>query len=204
MSTQRLLSATAILVAVVAAVWLRRPATEWLRVDSCSDLGGQWDSAGSICQLPRARPSGRLVLREAAARELGLVERELVQADSTDVPVPVRAHAGRLRSDLSGGDTAVWYYVAHGGQYAALIPSYSFEGEEPRAVAAFGPDGRPLGGVVLPAYVAVERYCPSTGDRFPGSSARDSTDGCRYFFPPVEEPAPGRAAGDVLTSSATH
>jgi hypothetical protein len=134
---------------------------------------------------PEGVPNGRLLLRDFAARQLGLRTLEMREVDSLRVPLAVRSQANSLR-DSAGGDSAsvVRYYAGAGEQLAeiaALVPSRSFEGEDPHIVAGFRPDGSPLSTTAHHTFVAVEVYCPVSSRAPPGGSARDSTDGCRYF-----------------------
>ena len=70
----------------------------------------------------------------------------------------------------------------------ALIPSRSFEGEDPHVVAAIGAGGKPIRTVLIPSYGAIDVYCPAAGAVDPGSLARDSADGCRYIRLPHATP----------------
>lgn len=163
---------------------------------ACNTRSGRSPEARRRKQRPNTRlaaegvPHGRLLLRDSAARRLGLGTRELREVDSLRVPLAVRRQADELRGAW-GGDSAsvVRYYAGAGGQLAVLVPTRSFEGEDPHAVVAFGPDGSALARLALSSYEAVEVYCPASGPTHPGASSRDSTDGCRYFHPvPVGSP----------------
>ena len=150
--------------------------------DSCLDQGGQWDSVRRACRTGNDGPTGRLVLRDHAARQLGLQQRVLRQVDSLRVPPAVRIQANRLRGDVDGDSTyAVRYYAESDTRFVALVPSFSFESQDPHVVVVFRPDGSPLTSLALPSYVAVEMFCPAEGPLQPDAGQRDSTDGCRYF-----------------------
>jgi len=183
-SLRRLLLIGALGATGAVAVLALRRATGGLEVDPCLDRGGKWDAPGRTCRPGGDRPAGRLVLRVSAARQLGLSGRTFVQVDSLRVPSAVRKQANELRGVLGGDTTAeVRYYVESSGQLAVLIPSRSFEGEDPHVVGGFGIDGTPLARVMLPSFGAAEVYCPASGQTHPQASSRDSTDWCRYFRP---------------------
>ena len=177
------------------AAWLLPRAMPSEKRDGCLDRGGRWDSSRQACRFAADAPAGRLRLTDAAARQFGLRERTLAEVDSLRVPPAVRTRVSLLRGEL-GGDTfeVVRYYAGQDGRLAALIPSSSFEGEDPHVVSVFGRDGSSRLG--LPSYVAVEVYCPASGRMGAHSSARDSADGCRYFHtarpsrPPPLRPGP--------------
>lgn len=196
---RRLLLAGATAAVAVAAVWLLPSAHTWLKVDLCLDQGGRWDYPGHSCQLTEAGVADRLVLRDSAAYLLGLQGRILRQVDSLRVPLAARAEANRLRIESGGHVTAaVRWYAGPRDQFAVLVPSRSFEGEDPHVIAAFGHDGAPLTQTVLPSYGAVEVYCPASGRTHADALSHDSTDGCRYFrmVAPRRVPKPV-AAGDA-------
>ena len=157
--------------------------------DSCLDQGGQWDSVRHACRTGNDGSTGRLVLRDFAARQLGLQQRVLRQVDSLGVPPAVRIQANRLRHDVSGDSThAVRYYAESDAWFVALVPSFSFESQDPHVIVVFRPDGSPLTSLALATYAAVEVYCPAEGPLHPEAGQRDSTDGCRYFY--GVEPSP--------------
>jgi len=133
------------------------------------------------CGCGPGTPDGRLVLRDAAARELGLAERTLIEVDSSTVPAPARERANSLRAELDGAPLPVRYYSTPAREFVALIPSSSFERSDPHVVAAFASDGEPSVELMLRTYQAVEMYCPAPERTNTAGWWRDSTDGCRYF-----------------------
>jgi hypothetical protein len=164
------------------AAWLVPRVVRSSRADGCVDRGGRWDSSRRACRFAAEGPAGRLRLTDSGARELGLRERMLVQIDSQRVPPMTRTRTNRLRGELGGDTSAVRYYAGRDGRLlAALVPSRSFESQDPHVVVVFGHDGSPAAG--LSTYAAVEVYCPASGPTDPQYSARDSVDGCRYFHP---------------------
>jgi hypothetical protein len=145
------------------------------------------------CGCGPGTPDGRLVLRDAAARELGLTERTLIEVDSSTVPAPARERANSLRAELDGAPVPVRYYSTPASEFVALIPSYSFEDNDPHVVSAFASDGEPNLRLTLRTYQAVEMYCPAPKRTNTAGWWRDSTDGCRYFDPMIRAiPAPMR------------
>jgi hypothetical protein len=203
LSTRQILIIGALATGAGMAVWLHRPAMTWLQIDRCLDQGGRWDYASDSCEFAEPGRVGRLVLRDSAAYQLGLPGRELLQVDSLRVPTEARAQATRLRGELQGDTAAeVRYYAGGDGQFAALIPSWSFEGEDPHVVAVIDARGA-LTRALLPTYVAVEVYCPASGHTQPEASSRDSSDGCRYFHPVAPEAAPEPALGADAPRSPT-
>jgi hypothetical protein len=135
---------------------------------------------------------GRVLLQPEAARALGTVNGEMVQIDSAAVPRLVRERATRMRQELEGGTNPIRYYPADNGRYVALVPSRSFEGEDPHVIASFDQIGKLIG--AQPAYTSVQVYCPAEGvtDKF--SSSQDGADGCRYFHSVQPAAEPGVAA----------
>ena len=116
------------------------------------------------CGRGSGAPDGRLTLRAAAARELGLAERALLEVDSAIVPSSARKQANALRTELEGASAPVRYYSRPGGaSFVALIPSRSFEGTDPHVVAAFAWNQEPKPKLLLRSYEAVEVYCPAAG-----------------------------------------
>lgn len=172
-----------LLAVIVAVVACSGPGVNvGLDWDSCRDKGERWDSVRHACRHGDDDPAGRLVLRDSAARRIGLQKRVLRQVDSLRVPPAVRIQANQLRGDLNGDAThAVRYYAESDAWFVALVPSFSFEGEDPHVVVAFRRDGSRLARLALGSYEAVEVYCPAEGPTHPNASSRDSTDGCRYF-----------------------
>jgi hypothetical protein len=130
----------------------------------------------------------RIVLRDTAARQLGLAATTLPEIQRAQVPPATRAAAAALRDQLRGAADSVRFFSADGATYVALIPTLPFEGEDPHVLAAFDAAGGRPSRVVLPTFAHVVSYCPAgRGTPDAASSARDSADGCRYFTPPMAD-----------------
>ncbi len=139
----------------------------------------------------RPPPEGELRLRAEAAEKLGVSAPVLPEIHSSAVPRPTRTLAEQMRGLMGGGERAVRYFSADSRTIAVLIPTRSFEGEDPHVVVASHGEGEAAAYPALRTNEAVDRYCPAEGVLGPQAAARDSADGCRYFDPhPLPEPVP--------------
>jgi hypothetical protein len=129
--------------------------------------------------------TGRLVLRDTAAAQLGVARDTLPEVPRADVPLPARQAAAALRDELRGAADSVRFFSDGSGSFVALIPTQAFDGTDPHVLAAFDAAGGRPSRVVLPTFMHVVLYCPADGPApEAGSGSRDDADGCRHFDPP--------------------
>jgi hypothetical protein len=158
----------------------------WFKADWLAILLTILSAAGSGEYRDASR---HLVLNAGGADELGVESGDFPEIDSLRVPMRGRTWVSQLREEVGGASSEpVRFYAAGKGQSIALIPSRSFEGEDPHVLTAIGPNGEPVRRVVIHSFGAIDVYCPGRGRTDSVSSSRDSMDGCRYFSPPRRGP----------------
>ena len=118
------------------------------------------------------------------------------EVDSLRVPTIVRWKAAKLRDEVHGPPSEpVRFYAATDIVTVALVPSRSFEGEDPHAVVSLDS----VGGVreMRFSQEVLELYCPAGGEIRRHAWSTDGADGCRHFHIPLPEIPPSSATPTI-------